>query len=33
VDRLHDLGGIVVQRQSTVYSELLHEGEFIKQET
>jgi hypothetical protein len=27
VDRVRDLGRIVVERQSTVYSEMLHEGE------
>jgi hypothetical protein len=33
MDRLHDTGGIFVQRQSTVYSKLLHEGEFVKGKT
>jgi hypothetical protein len=33
MDRIHDLGRIVVQRQSTVYSEMLHEGESVKGET
>jgi hypothetical protein len=32
LDRLHDPGGIVVQRQSTVHSELLHEGESVERE-
>jgi hypothetical protein len=30
VDRLYDPGRIVVQRQSTVHSELLHEGELVE---
>jgi hypothetical protein len=32
VDRVRDPGRIVVQRQSTVYSKLLHEGELVKGE-
>jgi hypothetical protein len=32
LDRLYDPGGIVVQRQSTVYSKLLHEGELVERE-
>jgi hypothetical protein len=28
MDRLHDPGRIVVSRQSAMYSNLLHEGEF-----
>jgi hypothetical protein len=32
VDRVRDLGWIVVQRKSTVYSELLHEGELVERE-
>jgi hypothetical protein len=33
MDRIHDLGRIVVQRQSTVYSKMLHEGESVEGET
>jgi hypothetical protein len=33
VDRVRDLGRIVVQGQSIVYSKLLHEREFVKGET
>jgi hypothetical protein len=33
VDRIHDPRRIVVQRQSTVYSEMLHEGESVEGET
>jgi hypothetical protein len=33
MDRLHDPGGIVLQRQSIVHSKLLHEGEFAKGKT
>jgi hypothetical protein len=32
MDRLHDPKWIVVQRKSTVHSELLHEGESVKGE-
>jgi hypothetical protein len=33
VDRVRDPGWIVVIRQSTVYFELLHEGEFVERKT
>jgi hypothetical protein len=33
MDRLHDLKWTVVQRQSAVHSELLHEGESVKRKT
>jgi hypothetical protein len=33
VDRIHDLGRIVVQRQSAVYPKFLHEGESVEGET
>jgi hypothetical protein len=32
MDRICDPGWIAVQRQSTVYSKLLHEGELVKGE-
>ena len=33
MDGLHDIGRIVVQRKSTMYFEMLHEGELVKGET
>jgi hypothetical protein len=30
MDRVHDLGWTIVQAKSTMYSEMLHEGESVE---
>jgi hypothetical protein len=33
MNRIYDLGWIIVQGQSTLYSKMIHEGEYVERKT